>query len=152
MNEFIFSLASIGAMFGWTGLGLAVLAPPGSLRDLLLTFGGRIVPVALCLLYAVLLVIYWGSAPDGSFSSLSAVQTLFSVAGKMLGGWVHFLAFDLLIGYWIVNEVLVHGRSRLPLTILLPTTFMYGPIGLLLYLLTRLSLSSHWPLPPTRPN
>lgn len=151
MNETIYSLASLGAMFGWTGLGLAVFAPPGRLRDLLLTFGGRMVPIALCLLYAVLLVIYWGTAPDASFSSLSAVQTLFSVAGKMLGGWVHFLAFDLLIGYWITNEVLVHGRSRLPLTILLPATFMYGPIGLLLYVLTRLSFLSQPASPSSAP-
>lgn len=147
MNEIIFSLASLGAIVGWIGLGLAVLAPPGSLRDVLLTFGGRIVPVALCLLYVGLLVLHWGTAPDGSFSSLSGVQALFSVAGKMLGGWVHFLAFDLFIGHWIAKEVLVHDRSRLPLTIVLPVTFMYGPIGLLLYLSTRLRFASQATFP-----
>jgi Domain of unknown function (DUF4281) len=52
--------------------------------------------------------------------------------GKMPGGWVHFLAFDLLVGWWIVDDTLSRGRSRLPLFVVLPATFMYGPVGLLL--------------------
>lgn len=136
MNDTTFAIASIAAIFGWIALGLAVLAP-GRLRAALMTFGGRYVPAALCLLYAVVLAIHWGSAPGGGFGNLAAVQALFAVPGKMLGGWVHFLAFDLLVGHWLVDDVLAHGRARWPLLVVLPATFLYGPLGVLLYVLLR---------------
>lgn len=139
MNEALFSVASVGAMLGWLALGVAVVVPPGRLRATMLVAAGRWVPAALCALYAVLLVVHWGTAPGGGFSSLGAVQALFAAPGKALGGWVHFLAFDLWVGHWIVCDVLAHGRARWPLLVLLPATFMYGPLGLLLYLATRLA-------------
>lgn len=139
MYEAMFSTASLVALCAWVGLALGALSPPGRPRALILAFGGRAVPVGLCLLYVVLLVTYWGSAPGGGFSSLAAVQLLFAVPGKMLGGWVHFLAFDLLVGRWIVDDALANGRSRLWLLLTLPATLMYGPLGLLLYLLVRAS-------------
>jgi hypothetical protein len=58
---------------------------------------------------------------------------LFSVPGKLLGAWMHFLAFDLLVGRWLVDHALSGGRSRLPLVAALPATFLYGPLGVLLY-------------------
>ena len=61
----------------------------------------------------------------------------------MLGAWTHFLAFDLLIGRWMVDDALGPGRSRLPLVLSLPVTFMFGPLGLLLYLGGR-SLQRGW--------
>lgn len=137
MNETMFSAASLTAIVAWACLGLAAVAQPGRLRASLLAFGGRLVPVGLCLLYACVLAAHWGSAPGGGFSSLAAVQTLFSAPGKMLGGWVHFLAFDLLVGRWVVDDVLASGRPRWLLLIALPATFLYGPLGLGLYSLAR---------------
>lgn len=43
--------------------------------------------MALCLLYAVLLALHWGTAPGAAFASLAAVQTLFAVPGTMLARW-----------------------------------------------------------------
>ena len=132
MNETLFSVASVAAMLGWLALGVGVIAPPGRLRASLLVVAWRWVPTALCALYAWLLAMHWGSAPGGGFSSLAAVQALFAVPGKVLGGWVHFLAFDLWVGHWMAADVLARGRARWPLLVLLPATFMYGPLGLLL--------------------
>ncbi|MBL8346894.1 MAG: DUF4281 domain-containing protein [Rubrivivax sp.] len=140
MSEAMFSAASLVAIFAWVGLGLAVLVRPGRLRASLLALVGRAVPTGLCVLYAYVLVAHWGTAPGGGFSSLAAVMNLFSVPGKMLGGWVHFLAFDLLVGRWIADDVLASGRARALLLVALPATFMYGPLGLLLYLLARSAL------------
>lgn len=140
MNETTFSIGSLTAIAAWLGLALGAAAPPGNLRQRLLLFAGRFVPVVLCLVYAYLLVIHWGSAPGGGFSSLSAVLALFSVPGNMLGGWMHFLAFDLLVGWWIVNDTLSSGRSRVALFLVLPATFLYGPVGFLLHVITRLAL------------
>lgn len=150
MNETLFSVASVGAMLGWLALGVAVIAPPGRLRASLMVAAGRWVPAALCALYAWLLVMHWGSAPGGGFSSLAAVQALFAVPGKVLGGWVHFLAFDLWVGHWMATDVLARGRARWPLLVLLPATFMYGPLGLLLYLATRLAGAQPSPAGPGR--
>lgn len=143
MNETLFSIASLAAITAWIGLGVAALLSAGRLRAALLVVAGRAVPLGLCLLYAHLLISHWGSAAGGGFSSLAAVQALFSVSGKVLGAWVHFLAFDLWVGRWIVDDVLASGRSRLPLLLVLPATFMYGPLGLLLYWIAR----STWRLP-----
>ena len=137
MNETLFSQSSMVAMLGWGLLGMAVMLRPGRWQAALLMAGGRIVPALLCLLYAVLLVAHWGAAPGGGFASLAAVQALFAVPGKMLGGWVHFLAFDLWVGHWVVADTLSQGRLRWPLLILLPAAFLYGPLGLLLYLVVQ---------------
>lgn len=135
--EGLFSAASLAAVFGWVGLGAAAVVPAGRLRAGLLAFGGRAVPIGLAVLYAVLLLTYWGSAPGGGFSSLAAVMTLFAAPGKLLAGWVHYLAFDLLVGRWIADDVLGRGRPRWLLIIGLPVTFMYGPLGWGLYLVMR---------------
>lgn len=140
MNEALFSAASLAAVAAWVALALGVVASPGARRGALLAFGGRVVPVSLCMLYAIVLVTHWGSAPGGGFARLAAVQALFAVPGKMLGGWVHFLAFDLLVGRWMVDDVLGRGHKRWLLLLALPVTFMYGPLGLLTYVLARRGL------------
>lgn len=146
MNEITFSVGSLVAIVAWLGLGAAAAVPPGNLRRCLLLVAGRVVPMVLCLVYAYLLIIHWGSAPGGSFSSLSEVLTLFSAPGKMLGGWMHFLAFDLLVGWWIVDDTLSSGRSRAALFLVLPVTFMYGPLGLLLHMIDRSVLRRSGPV------
>jgi Domain of unknown function (DUF4281) len=137
MNETIFSMASLTAVAAWIGLAVAAAISAGRARDALLLVAGRVVPLALCALYVVLLATHWGSAPGGGFSTLAAVLALFAVPGKMLGGWVHFLTFDLFVGRWMVDDALSPGRSRWPLCLGLPATFLYGPAGVLLYLAAR---------------
>jgi Domain of unknown function (DUF4281) len=141
MNETIFSMASLAAVAAWIGLAVAAAITPGRARDALLLVAGRAVPLALCVLYVILLATHWGSAPGGGFSTLGAVLALFAVPGKMLGGWVHFLAFDLFFGRWMVDDALLPQRSRWPLWLGLPATFLYGPLGVLLYLAARHALA-----------
>ena len=137
MNETIFSLASLAAVAAWIGLAVAAAIAPGRAREGLLLVAGRVVPLALCVLYAILLVTHWRAAPGGGFSSLDAVLVLFAAPGKVLGAWVHFLAFDLFVGRWLVDDAVSPARSRWPLWLGLPATFLYGPIGVLLYLAGR---------------
>jgi Domain of unknown function (DUF4281) len=137
MNETIFAVASLVAVTAWIGLAIAAAINFGRARTALLLVAGRVVPLGLCALYVILLAAHWGSAPGGGFSTLSAVLTLFAVPGKMLGGWVHFLAFDLFVGRWMVDDALSPARSRWPLWLGLPATFLYGPLGVLLYLAAR---------------
>jgi Domain of unknown function (DUF4281) len=141
VNETIFSLASLAAVVAWVGLAVAAAIKPGRVRGALLLLAGRAVPLVLCVLYVILLATHWGAAPGGGFSSLAAVLALFAVPGKMLGGWVHFLAFDLFVGRWMVDDALSPARSRWPLWPGLPATFLYGPLGVLLYLAARAAVA-----------
>ena len=140
MPEAAFSFVSLAAILAWIGLAVAASIGPGTIRSALLLFSGRGVPVLLCIAYVAFLARYWGSTPGGGFQSLGAVQVLFSAPGKMLGAWTHVLAFDLFVGRWMVDDALSGNRSRLPLLVALPATFLFGPAGVLLYLAGRLLL------------
>ena len=126
----------------WLLLALAAPMPMGAARRALLFAAGRGAPVALCAVYMVQLARYWGTTPGGGFRSLGTVLVLLSAPGKMLGAWTHFLAFELLVGRWMVDDASVPGNARLALVAALPATFLFGPFGLLLYLTGRSLLRS----------
>lgn len=132
--EIAFQLGSTAALVAWLLLVAGVIGPDGRSRRLLLFAGGRVIPVLLALGYLALLVAYWKSAPGGSFDSLDGVARLFSSRGKLAGGWLHFLTFDLLVGRWVIDEILSTRRPRWLLLPSLPLTFLYGPTGLLAHL------------------
>jgi hypothetical protein len=78
---------------------------------------------------------------EGSFSTLAGVAMLFSNPWILLAGWVHYLAFDLLIGTWEARDA---RERRVPHWLLIPClflTFMFGPVGWLLYMGVRLASS-----------
>jgi hypothetical protein len=129
--ESLFSLAGLAAMAGWLALALAPLRP--RLAQAVAAF---IVPAVIGLAYAGLIARFWGEAPGG-FSSLDEVSALFGHRGLMLAGWLHYLAFDLFVGAWEVREA---GRVGLPHWMILPAlalTFLFGPLGLLVFLALR---------------
>lgn len=126
--EAMFSLANLVALSGWVALLATPLAP-----RLSQIYAGQIVPAALALLYAGLVLAFWSSA-KGGFGNLAAVTDLFATPQVLLAGWVHYLAFDLLVGAWQVRSARAGGIGFLPLLPCLALTFLFGPIGLLLFL------------------
>jgi len=56
-----------------------------------------------------------------------------------LAGWVHYLAFDLFIGSWEVRDANRHGIPPWAIIPSLILTFLFGPMGLLLYFLIRIA-------------
>ena len=128
--ETIFSLCSGLVMVGWLGL---VFVPKSSVaRDLLPSV---IIPVVLGVTYAYLMLSFRGEAPaEGGFGTLAEVQALFSVDALLLAGWIHYLAFDLFVGAWIVRDSQSHDLRHLLVIPCLFFTLMAGPFGLLLYL------------------
>lgn len=132
--ERLFSLASAAALIGWV---LLVLAP---LRRRPAVLGARLVAALLCGFYLVLLVTGLagdGPPPGAGFDTLAGVRLLLSSPPALLAGWVHYLAFDLFIGSWQVEDA---PSARVPHWLLLPClalTFVAGPVGLLLYLLVK---------------
>jgi hypothetical protein len=141
----LFSLASSAAFVAWlmliSGLLLQGWANAPRRAELagrvLLWLVGRLIPVLLSLGYAVAIARWWGTGPGG-FSSLADVAALFTVPGLLLAGWVHYLAFDLWVGRWEVDalaaQLHVGWVLRLLVIPCLVLTFMFGPIGLLLFM------------------
>ncbi|MEO6363514.1 MAG: ABA4-like family protein [Caldimonas sp.] len=132
-----FGLAGNLAMLGWLLL-IASLFAPVAWRARLRLIAGRFVPALLSAGYVAALLAWWPDARgQGGFSSLAQVAALFSVPGLLLAGWVHYLAFDLLVGRWQVDDSGVAGAAAWWLLPCLVLTFVFGPAGWLLYLLTR---------------
>jgi len=76
-------------------------------------------------------------APSGGFGSFTDIRELFAQADALMAGWVHFLAFDLLVGAWICRQ---GRRDGMPFPLILPclpVTFLFGPAGFLLFHLIR---------------
>ena len=71
------------------------------------------------------------------FGSLESVMALFTEQNAVLAGWIHYLAFDLLVGMWILNQNQKLGVHHLLLVPCLIGTFMFGPIGFLLFIVIK---------------
>lgn len=129
--EAIFRLSSTLALLAWI---LLVIFHKTLWIGKVLT--GTIITL-FALLYTWLIANNLGSFSADSFSSLDNVSNLFHHKDALAAGWIHYLAFDLFTGIWIVNNARQNGISFWPLLPCLFFTFMFGPFGLLLYLLLR---------------
>ncbi|TGL38944.1 ABA4-like family protein [Leptospira perdikensis] len=87
--------------------------------------------------YVFSIIIGNGQA-EGNFSSLESVRSLFANDHFLLAGWIHYLAFDLFLGTWEVEDGIKEGINRFLLIPILALTFYFGPAGWLLYLVLRL--------------
>ena len=133
----IFGLANLAALTGWTALLLALFVPAA--RPAGLGWAGAILPALLAAAYVALLVGGRDAFVDGGFGSIAEVRALFAHDAALTAGWLHYLAFDLFVGCWIIRDGLARGMARLLILPCLPLTFLFGPAGLLLYFLIRLA-------------
>ncbi|MEL6719425.1 MAG: ABA4-like family protein [Bacteroidota bacterium] len=128
----IFSICNSFVLIGWI---LLIFAPNWKHT---LTLAVPIVIGILSLVYAFLILPTILHFDPSAFSSLANVKALFQDDRALTAGWVHYLAFDLLVGMYIVEKSKTLGIPRWQYTICLPFTFMFGPIGLLLFHLFKL--------------
>ena len=98
-----------------------------------------VLPVLLALLYLWLVATTFGRTPGG-FGSLADVSLIFRNPWVLLAGWIHYLAFDLFVGSWEVRDAQRVGMHHLLVVPCLVLTFLFGPIGLLLYFILRAAL------------
>jgi hypothetical protein len=100
------------------------------------TITTKVVPLLFAVLYTAIAVsLVWRS--PGGFSTLAAVATLFSNPWLLLAGWIHYLAFDLLVGSWELQDARERGIPHLLVVPCLALTFLFGPAGWLLYTVVR---------------
>jgi hypothetical protein len=133
--EQIFTIANTLALVSWI---ILAVAPRWKWTDKIILSGA--IPLLLSVAYLVIIVLFFGSA-EGSFSSLAGVMKLFTNEWAVLGGWIHYLAFDLLVGSWEVKDAQAKGISHWFVIPCLFFTFMLGPIGFLMYSVLRFFLA-----------
>lgn len=102
-----------------------------------------VAPLLIAAVYAWLLLTAPKTAGAG-FGSLEQVTLLFSQPAALTAGWIHYLAFDLFTGSWEVRDAQRLGISHWLVLPCLFLTFMFGPVGLALYLLLRLAMRKQW--------
>lgn len=65
------------------------------------------------------------------------MRELFAQADALPAGWIHVLAFDLVVGAWICRQGRRSGLPHWLVPSCLPVTFLFGPAGFLLFQLAR---------------
>jgi hypothetical protein len=130
----LFAMAGQVAVLGWAALILGPRRFPWFNR-----IPALILPAVLSLLYALVALSRFAGA-DGGFGSLAEVRTLFTDDWALLAGWVHYLAFDLMIGAMVAARMDRVGVIRLLQAPILVLVFLLGPLGALLALFTEAAM------------
>ncbi|MBC7872549.1 MAG: DUF4281 domain-containing protein [Ferruginibacter sp.] len=127
----IFSICNVIAMVGWV---ILIVLPMWQTSD---KFIIGVIAALFAIIYTYYIATNIAAIDMKSFSSLKGVTALFTNPLAVLLGWVHYLAFDLLVGTWIKNNSRKYGIPHWLIIPCLLLTFLFGPVGLLLYLLVR---------------
>ena len=128
----VFSLANLLVMPMWI---LMILLPKWKVTRFLMDY--KVVPLILSLVYALYIVLAMQIGGGMDFGSLESVMALFTEENAVLAGWVHYLAFDLLVGMWMIKQNENLGIHQALMAPCLFATFMLGPVGFLLFMLMR---------------
>ena len=81
---------------------------------------------------------------NGGFFSLRGVMTVFRTGSvrAMIGAWVHYFAFDIVVGRMMALDAEEVGISKLIVAPLLVITVAVGPLGPLLYVMIRVATTT----------
>lgn len=135
----IFEHASSIALAGWL---LLILLSPFWFKAPRFIIGIAI--ALLALVYTWLIFSSFSIADMNKFGSLDGVMSLFTNKTMVTAGWVHYLAFDLFIGCWIVTNARKQGINHWLTVPSLLLTFMLGPLGWLTYILLRTAITKSY--------
>ena len=138
-----FAIGGKLALLGWLGLLVSLFVAPARPAVQLATRFA--IPALLGVAYGLLIYAGFNEAPGGGFGSIDQVRTLFASDSALTAGWLHYLAFDLFIGSWIVADGLERRVPALLILPCLPLTFLFGPLGLLVYISLRLAFRRRQP-------
>jgi len=135
--ETFFATTNSIALLAWI---LLVLLPSRPVVAKVLC--GIVVPAALACGYAA--VIGWklamGGPPPGDLSTLGGLKAAFSDDWVFAAAWTHYLVFDMVVGSWIARDAVRLGVPWPLRSLSLLLTFLLGPVGFLLHIITRLIL------------
>lgn len=124
----VFSIANLIILPMWL---LMIFLPKWKVTRWLIDY--KVIPIILSLIYAVYITISISGGGGLDFGSLESVMQLFTMEDAVLAGWVHYLAFDLIVGMWMLDQNRSLGIHQLLMAPCLFFTFMFGPVGFLLF-------------------
>jgi len=125
----VFSIVNLLALLMWL---LLLALPKWKVTRFLIDY--KIAPLLLAVIYAFYVIqgLLNGGLMD--FGSLASVMELFTTEDGVLTGWIHYLAFDLVAGMWMVDQNKKLGLHQLVMVPCLLGTFMFGPVGFLFFM------------------
>jgi len=136
--ETLFAIVNGLALTGWVLLLLFYKRP------FVVRLISGIVVALLCLIYSVIIFRILEPGTLQKFSTLQGVMSLMSATPAALGGWVHYLALDLMTGIFIATNSIKHGVKFILLLPCLLAAFFFAPFGLLLYFVIRWYSTGHY--------
>jgi hypothetical protein len=128
----VFQLVGALALPMWV---LLIFLPTWKVTRFLIDY--KIIPIILSVVYAIYIGIALSAGGMMDFGSLKSVMQLFTVENAVLAGWIHYLAFDLLVGMWMVNQNKTLQIHPIIMTPCLLGTFLFGPVGFLIFMMIR---------------
>jgi hypothetical protein len=131
----IFLTANGIAALCWVALAICLFAP--RLQRWIPRLTGLVVPGLFAVVYIACIGKAFAESSAGGFRSIDGVRTLFANDSALVAGWLHYLAFDLFVGTWIVRRGFKEGMNPFLLLVCLPITFLFGPAGFLVYWIER---------------
>jgi len=132
--ELAYRVANAAATLAW----LPLLVAPRSRFTRAFT-SAPLAPLALACVYVALTAVMFAGDGDGGMESLAQLRVGFASDPVLLLAWVHYLSFDLLVGFWEVRDSARQQLSPWAVAPCLLLTFLLGPAGLALYLALRLA-------------
>lgn len=135
--ETVYTIINVAVLPAWLMLALV---PRAQITQAVVHSG--LYPLGLGLFYLTVLlmgVVFGMGADNADFNSAAGVSRLFSHPLGVLTGWSHYLVFDLFVGAWEARDARRRGLAHWMLLPCLFFTLMFGPVGLLMYLVVRLA-------------
>jgi hypothetical protein len=136
MGRTLFSIASV-ALLGWA---LMIFAPAWRVTRWLVRH--ELFPLFLVLLYAIGLfaIVFTGPSVRWNFGNVDNVLALLAREDVALVAWIHILAFDHLVGVVIFRDNAAYRYvPTVVQSLILFVTLFFGPLGYLIYYLSRLA-------------
>lgn len=127
-------IATAAALAGWGGLIVALFVPAA--LPIARTVATVIIPGLLAVAYVLLFTRGWDGL-HGGFGSLTQLRALLADDATLAASWLHYLAFDLFVGAWIVHEADQFDLPRWLIVPCLVLTCVVGPAGLLAFIVVR---------------
>jgi len=140
----IFLTANSIAMLCWGALAICLFAP--RLQFWIPRLTGFVVPGLFAVVYIACIGKGFAESGDGGFGSIGGVRALFGNDSALVAGWLHYLAFDLFVGGWIVRRGIKERLNPFLLLLCLPVTFLFGPAGFLMYWVERAVFARRGPV------
>lgn len=131
-DEAIFAVVNYSVLPGWT---LLVFLPEHTLTKRIVHSGLYVILLGVA--YTLLLFGDHPGPQGADFLSHAGVTRIFTTPWTIIACWIHYLVFDLFVGSWIARDRKRLGLPHLASVPSLVLTFLFGPVGLLTWVLIR---------------